>query len=190
MQMAISRFFIRLRLQTQILTVVLLVVCNVLMSKADVGLTHELKQQRIQTLQRISELENDSVRNTHLIDSLQKVVITLDAGIMKSYDETVARMADQKRQRGRSTQTIVYLALGTTIFALFLVVLLIMARKRVINSGGTGLMDMYRQLTTDFVHTVSAEKTTDKRVLRVNIVVVAGLVLMSISVIAFLLRTL
>ena len=190
MQMAISRFFIQLRLQTRIFFTALMVVLALSISKADVGLTHELKQQRVRTLELISELKQDSLPDENRIDSLKNAVIDLDGRIMKSYDETVARMAEQKRQRGSSSQTIVFVALATTAAALFLLILLMMARSRVIASGGNGLVDMYRQLTSDFVHSVSAEKAPNKRVLRVNIVVVAGLMLMSISVIAFLLRTL
>lgn len=190
MQMTISRFFVRLKLHTRTFFASLLVICTVLMSKADVGLTHELKQQRGQALHMISELENDSIPDRHLIDSLQKAIIDLDARIMKSYDETVARMAEQKRQRGSSTQTIVYLALGTTVVSLFLVILLMMARNRILSSGSSGLLELYRQLTSDFVHSVASEKAIHRHVLRVNVVVVIGLILMSISVIAYLLRTL
>lgn len=157
---------------------------------ADVGLTHQLKQKRAELLSDIDQVKNDSVVNHHLVDSLHEAVISLDARIIKSYDETVDRMAAEKRQRGASAQAVVLIAIVTTATALLMTVLLIMARRRIIRSSGSGLLEVYRKLTTDLVNSVSSEKTNTHQLIRVNAVVLAGLIFMSVSVIAFLLRTL
>ena len=190
MKMAISRFFIRLKRIHYILIAIFWL--SILGTNADVGETHQLKIERSALLQRINELEHDSIKDQLKLDSLREAVIMLDGKIMKSYDETVARMAAQKRQRAGNARTIAFVALITTTVALFFALLIGVARRRVIQSDSedTGLRDLYRNLTSDFVHSISAEKTNTRQLLRVNVVVIAGLILMSISVIAFLLRTL
>lgn len=157
---------------------------------ADVGLTHQYKQKRAEILSTIDAAENDSIKDYQLIDSLQDAVISLDILIMKSYEETVDRMAAEKRERGSNARFVVLITLITTALAILMVILLLMARKRVVKSGSQGLLQVYRELTADFVNSVEAEKTSTRQLLRVNVVVLAGLIIMSISVIAFLLRTL
>ena len=160
------------------------------LANADIGLTHQLKQQRTDVLAQVAELRADSIAHHQEIDSLQNLVIDLDAKIMSSYDETVDRLAARNRDFGTNAKTIVYVALVAIGMAFFLIILIGIARKRIINSGNTGLFDVFRQLTSDFVSSVSHENITTKKLLRVNVVVVLGLILMSISVLAFLLRTL
>ena len=182
--------FYALKLFFNILLAALLVTYCCSLAKADVGLTHQLKRERADILENIEAARNDSVPNFSLIDSLQSAVISIDGRIMVSYDETVARMAAEKRQRGADSQATVYISLILTVIVLLLLALLLMARKRVIASGKTGLMELYRQLTMDFLNSVSADETGNRQLLRVNVVVLVGLTLMSLSVIAFLLRTL
>ncbi len=190
MKMTSSRFIIRLIRIRHRLGIILLLLAFVPASKADVGLTHEMKQARAQVLNQIVELRKDSASHLAEIDSLQQLVVTMDTEIMSSYDETVARMAAQKRTQTGNAQVIVFIALGTTFLALFFLALIGIAHERVVRSQNQGLWQVYRQLVIDFVNAVSMEKAQSKQLLRINVVVVAGLVFMSISVIAFLVRTL
>jgi len=190
MKVTSSRFIIRLIRPHHKLTILLLLLAFAPVTKADVGRSHELKQTRSQLLNQVVELRNDSVPHHTQIDSLLQVVISLDTEIMSSYDETVARMAAQKRTQAGNAQAIVFLALGATLLALFFLILIGMAHKRVVKSENQGLWQVYRQLASDFINAMSMEKAQAKQLLRINVVVVVGLVLMSVSVIAFLVRTL
>lgn len=159
-------------------------------AKADIGTTHKLKQQRSELLSEIAKLSLDSVARIQEIDSLEDAIIALDADIMRSYDETVTRLASRNREFGSNTKAIVYIALATTGLALFLLLLLITARRKIIASDNVGLSATFKQLTSEFVKSVSHENVNAKSLLRVNVVVVIGLIIMSASVLAFLLRTL
>lgn len=191
MQMTSSRFFIQeMRFVRSFF--MLLLITAVFTAGADVGQTHQLKQQRADLLQQIETLRTDTINQTAAgtLDSLQRSVILLDEQIMKSYDETVSRLAGQKLNAGSNVKTVVYLALLTSVLVIFLALLILIARKRLIAGGYKGWLDVYKQMTSDLVHEVSAEKATDNRLLRVNVVVVIGLLMMSVSVVAYLLRTL
>jgi hypothetical protein len=61
-----------------------------------------------------------------------------------------------------------------------------MARGRVIDKGGFGLLDVYKQLSQDFFQKVSPEKAGSQRMLRINVVIILGMVCMSISILGFL----
>lgn len=191
MQVAISRFFIReMRFAKSVF--ILLFAMVALSATADVGQTHQLKQKRTELLHQVETLSADtsSTRNQTAIDSLQKSVILLDEQIMKSYDETVDRLAEQKMSRGANARSVVLLALLASVAAIFLAMLILIARKRILAGGYKGWLDVYKQMTSDLVKEVSFEKASDNRLLRVNVVVIVGLLMMSVSVVAFLLRTL
>jgi len=162
------------------------------MAKADIGETYSLKQTRTQILSEILKLQNDTVSagNTALIDSLELCIISLDEKIFTSYDGSISRMAAQKLERSSNDKLAIYLALGTTAIALFFAFLLLMARSRVQTGGSSGLLEVYRQLTLDLVGSASPEKAGNQRLLRVNVVVLVGLVMMSVSIIAYLLSRL
>jgi hypothetical protein len=68
--------------------------------------------------------------------------------------------------------------------------LLLGARSRLQNKQQSGLRSFYRELAVDFAGQVTAEKANSNRMLRVNVVVIAGLILMSISILAFLIKSL
>tara|TARA_R110002072_G_scaffold232689_9_gene390186 strand:+ start:114 stop:701 length:588 start_codon:yes stop_codon:yes gene_type:complete len=159
---------------------------------ADIGETYSLKQERALLLSEIHELKQDSLstKKVALIDSLTELVFTLDGQIFTSYDESISRISSQKLEHGANDKLAVYMALGATTIALFFAFLLLMARSRVQNNGAAGLGDMYRQLTIDFIGAVSPEKALTQRLLRVNIVVIVGLMIMSVSIVAYLLSAL
>ena len=174
----------------KISVLILIFTCVFNWVKADIGLTYQLKQQRSEVLSEINNLRSDSIDNSVAIDSLQNVVIDLDAEIMASYDETVSRLAARNRDFGADSKSIVFIALITTGLALFLFLLLITARRRILASENVGLRSTFKQLTSELVGSVSHENVNSKSLLRVNVVVVLGLIIMSVSVLAFLLRTL
>ena len=138
----------------------------------------------------IKELRTDTVDNAHQIDSLQQVVISLDSQIMGSYDETVKRLAARNRDYGTDTKVIVLAALITTTVALVLFLLILIARRRIMARENAGILTIFKQLAAEFVSSVSQDQASSKSILRVNVVVLLGLIFMSISVLAFLLRTL
>ena len=172
------------------LFLILVVVCLAIVAKADIGQTHQLKQERSRTLTLIKELRVDTVDNARQIDSLQQVVISLDSQIMVSYDETVKRLAARNRDFGTDTKVIVLAALLTTTLALILFLLILIARRRIMARENAGILTVFKQLAAEFVSSVSQDQASSKSILRVNVVVVLGLIFMSISVLAFLLRTL
>ena len=175
-------------IHTSLLLLGILSFCN--LASADVGVTHKLKQKRAKLISQIEKLKNDSVDQRLAIDSLYEKVLVVDDQIMASYDETVDRLAAKNRDYGTDSRLIVYLALISIGIALFLFILLITARRHLYETKSVGLRGFFSQLTSDFVSSVSHESASNKSILRVNVVVVLSLVLMSISVLAFLLRTL
>jgi hypothetical protein len=165
-------------------------VCFAIVAMADIGQTHQLKQERSRTLTLIKALRADTADHTQQIDSLQRVVISLDSEIMASYDETVERLAARNRDFGTDAKVIVLAALATTALALILFLLILIARRRIMATENVGILAVYKQLASEFVSSVSQDQASSKSILRVNVVVVLGLIFMSISVLAFLLRTL
>lgn len=107
-----------------------------------------------------------------------------------SYEETIDRVAAQKLRQNSSNRSVVYLALGVSLIALFFAIMLFALRSRVKENENVGLRQFYKELSIEFAGKVSADKTASNRMLRVNIVVVAGLILMSASILAFLVRSL
>jgi len=165
---------------------------SIQLAKADIGQTFTLKQERTQILSEIRLLKSDSVSESisAILDSLHLRVLSLDEKIFISYEESISRMANQNISRGSNDKLTIYLALGTTGIALFFAFLLLMARSRVQSNENAGLREMYKQLTMDFLGKVSAEKAPTQNLLRVNTVVLFGLVMMIVSIIAYLLRRL
>jgi hypothetical protein len=74
--------------------------------------------------------------------------------------------------------------------ALFFALLLLMARSRVQANGNIGLREMYKQLIMDLMRKVSTKKVSAQQLLRVNVVVLVGLVMMSVSIVAYMLNSL
>jgi hypothetical protein len=161
---------------------------------ADIGLTHQLKEQRKELLLELNVLTADSlklsVKQSFRANEIRNEIISIDSQIISSYDETVGRLAARNRDHGANERAIVYIALGALGLAFLFFMIVAIARKRIISGGDEGLFDVFRQLSSDLVHSVSHENEKAKSLLRVNVVVVLGLILMSISVLAFLLRTL
>ncbi|MCF8275755.1 MAG: hypothetical protein K9J17_03385 [Flavobacteriales bacterium] len=165
--------------------------------KADIGETYELKHKRAEIMMEIENLQLDStggftagLDRMNRIWELKEEVVVLDAKIFKSYDETIVRMTSNDLVHGSNDKLAVYVALATTIVALIMSVLLFLARTRIVQSGNAGLTEVYRELFADLLATSSSEKAFSKRLLRVNIVVVIGLVMMSVSIVAYLLTSL
>ncbi|MFM1876276.1 MAG: hypothetical protein RL266_2013 [Bacteroidota bacterium] len=182
--------FIReMRFYRPFIILLLAAVCST--AVADVGQTHQLKQERSELLIRISALNKDTSKAAELIvDSLEGRIIELDEAIMKSYDETIDRLAAQKINSGTNSKTVVYLALFTSLMVILLASLMLVARKRLAAGGYKGWLHVYTQMGSDLLKEVSMEKAANSRLLRVNVVVIVGLFMMSLSVVAFLLSTL
>jgi len=160
--------------------------------KADIGETFTLKQQRTQILSEIRVLQSDFVSESisAILDSLHLRVLSLDEKIFVSYEESISRVANQIISRGSNDTLTIYVALVTTGIALFFALLLLMARSRVQSNKNLGLREMYKQLTMDFLGKVSAEKPPTQNLLRVNAVVLVGLVTMIGSIVAYVLSRL
>ncbi len=158
---------------------------------ADIGETHELQQQRNQLLQQVEVLrsmdQDSSVRAQ--MNALTGQILELDGHIFKSYEETVDRMLAKKTNGAPDGRLLVMLAMITTAIALFLSFLILMARNRVVEKENAGLIGVYRQLSSDFMKNISPEKSSHTRLLRVNVVVILGLIMMGASIIAFLIGT-
>jgi hypothetical protein len=165
---------------------------SIQLAKADTGQTFTLKQERSQILTEMRKIQTDSVSSSSaaVLDALQLRVLSLDEKIFTSYDESISRMANKNIRRSSNDKLAVYLALVTTMTALFFSLLLVMARSRVQANGNIGLRAMYKQLAMDLMSKVSAKKVLAQRLLRVNVVVLVGLVMMSISIVAYLLSNL
>lgn len=158
--------------------------------QADIGETHQLKQERGKLEFEIKQLMSDSAKNAASILQMQNQILDLDARIFESYDETVDRLAAQKTNQTANNRFIVYLALSVSFIALFLAVMLFVVRSRVMEKGNSGLLQFYRELSMEFAGKVSPEKTGANRMLRVNVVVLAGLILMGVSILAYLIKSL
>ncbi|MGB1317746.1 MAG: hypothetical protein ACPG5W_06045 [Flavobacteriales bacterium] len=163
---------------------------SITFAQADIGETHTLKTKRVLLLNQIEELSQDSTTTNATIDSLRVEVLNLDTRIFVSYEETIDRVAAQKLRQNSSNRSVVYLALGVSLIALFFAIMLFALRSRVKENENVGLRQFYKELSIEFAGKVSADKTASNRMLRVNIVVVAGLILMSASILAFLVRSL
>lgn len=185
-----SRIFIRLK---QFSTYLTLFLCfSIQLAQADIGETYTLKQERNQVLSEIRHLQNDSLSEdaSAALDSLRHRILLLDDEIFASYDQTISRIAGQNLERSSNDKLAVYLAMATTAIALFFALMLVMARSRIKAKGTNGLFQLYRQLTLDLIGNVSHEKVGSQRLLRVNAVVLVGLVMMSLSILAYLLTAL
>ena len=190
MKVESSQFCIQLKRLSTYLT--LLMCFSIQLVKADIGETFALKKERSQFISEIRLLQNDSIseRISELLDSLQLRVSALDEKIFTSYDESISRLANQNLTRSKNDKRAIYLALITSIAALFFALLLLMARSRIQSNANSGLLEMYGQLAMDFFGKVSAEKASKQGLLRVNVVVLIGLVMMGLSILAYLLSRL
>lgn len=161
---------------------------------ADIGETYDLKQQRNTLVVELNKHTSDTVSPTpqvqQRIQKLTEEILALDASIFSSYDETVSRMSTHQLEKKNNGRSAALLALALAFITTFVVLLLIIARKRIQQSGGEGFLQVFRELSNDFFHQVSPEKPFSVRLVRVNLIVVIGLVMMSVSVIAYLLTAL
>ena len=163
---------------------------SVLFAHADIGETHTLKKERAKLEHQIEVLNSNSLEHVEEIQELYNDILALDQRIFESYDETVNRVSSQKLTQSSNDRLIVYLALGTSLIALFFAIMLYVVRGKVMHGEYSGLRSFYRELTMDFTKKVSPEKSGANSLLRVNIVVLAGLILMSISILSFLIKSL
>lgn len=156
------------------------------MAVADIGETFDLKQKRAQLQSELEELRGDSTSSLTRIVKVSDQLILLDYQIFESYSETVDRLSNNQLKSTAQDRGLIWLALITTLISIFFAFLLAMARGRVIDKGGFGLMDVYKQLLQDFFQKVSPEKAGSQRMLRINVVIIIGMVCMSISILGFL----
>ncbi len=173
---AIAKFLLSLSLTIGLAT----------MAVADIGETFDLKQKRTQLQVELETLRNDSTALPEQITNVSDRIILLDQQIFDSYDETVNRISSAQSDSLTRDKELVWLALISTLISIFFAILLAMARGRVIDNGGFGLMDVYKQLSLDFFQKVSPEKASSQRMLRINVVLVIGMVFMSVSILGFL----
>ncbi len=159
--------------------------------RADIGNTHELKRQRELLMLKMDALQSSKTDSASgaLYAEMAQQIIELDDQIFDSYEQTVDRMAAKKINQTSNNRLLVMLAMITTAIALFLSFLIMMARNRVVEKDNSGLMGVYRQLSADLMRQVSPEKGGNIKLLRVNIVVILGLLMMGASIIAFLIGT-
>jgi hypothetical protein len=156
------------------------------MAVADIGETFDLKQKRDQLQSELEELRSDSTASIGQMVNVSDRIILLDQRIFESYSETVDRLSNNQLKTTAQDRGLIWLALIATLISIFFAILLAMARGRVIDKGGFGLFDVYKQLSLDFFQKVSPEKAGSQRMLRINVVIVVGMVCMSISILGFL----
>lgn len=159
--------------------------------RADVGQTHQLKRERAELLEQMNtfRLSKDDTIVTY-IDALNQKLVGLDEQLFNSYQQTVDRMVEQKGHRSMNDRLLVALAMITTAISIILSILIMMARNRVVEKENMGLRGVYRQLSADFMQKVSPDKAGNGGLLRVNVGVILGLVMMSVSILAFLISSL
>ncbi len=157
------------------------------LAKADIGETYDLRQERSKVLSEIKLLEIDAVNSQTEIIALYKQVRALDQAIFESYQETIDRESSRNINLVKNQQWVVYLAFLTSLLTVFFAVMLFVVRKKIIDKGYSGLIAFYKDLTLDFAGQVSPDQTLSNRMLRVNIVVLVGLIIMGVSIISFLL---
>ncbi|MBP9152636.1 MAG: hypothetical protein KBF73_10165, partial [Flavobacteriales bacterium] len=145
------------------------------MAVADIGETFDLKQKRAQLQSELEQLKNDSTSSLTQIVDVSNHIIRLDQQIFDSYNETVDRLSNNQTDSSIRDQELVWLALITTLISIFFALLLAMARGRVIDKGGFGLLDVYKQLSQDFFQKVSPEEAGSQRMLRINVVIIIGM---------------
>lgn len=164
----------------------MLVFAPVAIAVADIGETFDLKQKRDRLQSEWQHLKNDSTALPEQIVALSDRIILLDQQIFESYDGTVDRISSNGSGSSNNGRELIWLALITTLISIFFTILLAMARGRIIDNGGVGLLDIYRKLSLDFFQKVSPEKAGSQRMLRINVVVVIGMVFMGVSVLGYL----
>jgi len=120
------------------------------------------------------------------INELNTRIISLDQEIFNSYQQSINRLIVQKAERVTNDRFLIALSMVACGIALVFSILILMARNRVVEKENMGLMGVYRQLSNDFMQKVSHKKAGNNRLLRVNMVVIAGLLMMGVSIVAFL----
>ncbi|MBL4586441.1 MAG: hypothetical protein JKX84_05220 [Flavobacteriales bacterium] len=155
--------------------------------QADVGQTYELKRQRRELILQKETYGSAGIQSNFLqINELNERIINLDQQIFSSYQHSIDHMVAQKAERSTNDRFLVALSMVACGIALVFSILILMARNRVVEKENMGLLGVYRQLSNDFMKKVSPEKAGENRLLRVNMVVITGLVMMGISILAFL----
>jgi len=166
-------------------------------AKADIGETFDMRKQRNRLMEELHALEADStgsfqtgINRLNRAIVLRDSIIALDHRIFESYQESVDRMAHQKSVKLANDRFLTIVSLVATVVALVMALMLLMAKARVLKGEGIGLLELFRQLGSDLANRTSPEKPGHARALRVNIVVVIGLVMMVVSIMAYLLTKL
>ncbi|MCF8459480.1 MAG: hypothetical protein K9G46_02060 [Flavobacteriales bacterium] len=175
---------------TKLLLSLTLIIGLATMAVADIGETFDLKQKRAQLMSELEQFRRDSAASKEQIVLVSDQIILLDQQIFESYSETFNRLSNNQLKSNAKDQGLVWLALIATLISIFFAILLAMARGRVVDKGGLGLLDVYKQLSLDFFQKVSPEKAGSQRMLRINVVIVVGMVCMSISILGFLISKL
>lgn len=161
-----------------------------LAAKADIGETYDLKQQRAALEFKLNSLMIDSLSTQEEIEAIYQQLLSIDKKIFSSYDQTVNRLTGLQTSDADNSKKLVWLALGTSLISIVFAILLAIGRMRLIENSKGGLFEVYKQLSLDFFSRVSPSKSGSGKMLRVNAVVVVGVLFMSVSIIAFLLTKL
>lgn len=185
MQMA-SSLFLFMKALTLLTLNLILALGLTSVAIADIGKTFDLKQKRAQLQLELDDLRKDTTASDKQIIEISSLIIALDQQIFDSYNETIDRVSTIRSNTDDNDKSLVWLALITTVISIFCAILLAMARGRVLRNGGLGFTDIYKQLSNDFFEKVSPEEAGSKRMLRINVVVIIGMVFMSVSILGFL----
>jgi len=158
---------------------------------ADVGTREILLHERHTMVAELNALSGDSsLRARQSSDSLRAAIIAVDSRIIRSYDETLARLYAQKRRRATNDRAITLFALLCCVVALASVLALWLAHARIQREEGRGLPALYRQLFQDLMLTVRPQGVASPVLRRVSPVVILGIIGMMASIIVYLISSL
>lgn len=167
------------------------ILSNAFSVMADVGTRQVLLNERALLHQQLQRLSADSTeRARHQMDSLKDAVLALDAQIITSYDETLARLSAQQRRRATNDRALTIFSLLCCLMALGSILALWLAHTRITKDAGHGILALYRQLFRDLILTVRPEKADSPAVTRVSPVVIVGMLGMMMSIVVYLLSSL
>lgn len=151
---------------------------------ADVGETFDLKQQRATLLMELEEMRAQGASAEELLEK-QTRVIRLDEQLFSSYEETATRLSAHRNAHLEGARKSTIVMLVALLLFLLSMVMLVMARQRLAREGTT-FFGVFRGLLTDFINGTAPAAVRHVRQLHVSPVLIAGLLMMGASVIAFL----
>ncbi len=160
-------------------------------ASADVGTRQPQLHERSMLLERSKQLSGDTSANAQRrADSLHAAIIALDGRIFLSYEETLARIAEQQRRRATNDRALTVFALMCCLLALSSSLALWLAHQHFKREKDSVLSALLHQLVLDLMLRVSPEKAGSPTITRVSPVVIIGVVGMTLSVVFYLISRL